>query len=279
MHTFKSLLKPAIIRGSQLIGIRQSDRAIERDARAYWTRHGAVDDDQRYQMNSHWRGSAIGEDNWAAIGRRHVEMLRRMMPTGSPEQPKPRPRIIEWGCGGGANAVAFGREADQVVGIDISPASLHECQTQVDAANLGDRFTGVLADADKPEMTAATVKQDHGLADLFLCLYVVELLPSKHYVERLLRIARDLLRPGGIAFFQIKYVTSDWRTRPRRWAYRLNLCATTLFEIDEFWKLAASTGLRPVAVSLVPVDELVGDERYAYFFLIKETSETDESHS
>ena len=82
-------------------------------------------------------------------------------------------------------------------------------------------------------------------------------------------IARDLLAPGGAALIQIKYATDDWRTRPRRWAYRLNLANTTTFQIDAFWQLCRACGLEPRAVTLVPEQPLVGDERYAYFLLTK----------
>ena len=41
----------------------------------------------------------------------------------------------------------------------------------------------------------------------------------------------------------------------------------TSYRIDEFWQLAATCGLAPQAVSLMPRQPLVGDERYAYFAL------------
>ena len=178
---------------------------------------------------------------------------------------QPAKRVVEWGCGGGANAVHFAREAEQFVGVDVSQASLDECGRQLNGEGLGDRWTPVLADVENPEAAAARIEP----CDLFLCVYVFELIPGPEYGERLLRIARDRLHPGGMALVQIKYATDDWRTRPRRWAYKLNLANTTTFRIEAFWQLAENCGLTPRAVTLVPEDRLVGDERYAYFLLMK----------
>lgn len=165
--------------------------------------------------------------------------------------------------------MAFAPDAEQVVGVDVAQASLDECSKQMSGAGFGDRFTPVLADINEPETAAKQIKTEVGPFDLFLCVYVFELIPGPAYADRLLRIAADLLAPGGSAMIQFKYATQDWRSRPRRWAYKLNLANTTKFEIDAFWKLAASTGFVPQAVTLLPEDSLVGDERYAYIMLTK----------
>lgn len=258
MPSLKRLLKPALIRATQLLRVSQSEDAVARDSARYWSGEA----DERFRSNSHWReGGVISEDAWLEIGRRHLELFGRFADMIGFD--RPAKRVVEWGCGGGANAVHFARGADRFVGVDVSQASLDECGRQLDREGLGDRWQPVLADVEDPEAAAALIEP----CDLFLCVYVFELIPGADYAERLLTIARDLLRPGGMALVQIKYATDDWRTRPRRWAYKLNLANTTTFRIEDFWELAESRGLTPQAVTLVPEDPLVGDERYAYFLL------------
>lgn len=123
-------------------------------------------------------------------------------------------------------------------------------------------FRPVAIDVADPE---AAVPQIGGGCDIFLSFYVFELIATPEYGERLLRIAHQVLAPGGLGLIQIKYDTGGWRTRSRRRSYRRRLAEMTTYRIDEFWKLAVRCGLTPKAVTLVPVNEL--DRRYAYFFL------------
>ena len=149
--------------------------------------------------------------------------------------------------------------------MDVAKASLDECGRQLEREGLDDRWQPVLADVENPEVAAARIEP----CDLYLCVYVFELIPGPDYAKRLLTIARELLAPGGAALIQFKYATLDWRSRPRRWAYRLNLANTTTLAIDQFWIMAADAGLEPRAITLVPQDPLVGDERYAYALLTR----------
>ena len=260
MPFLKQLLKLALIRTTQLLGVSQSEATVARDSARYW----AGEDDERFRNNSHWReGGVMDEEAWLTIGRRHLEVFGRFANMVGFE--RPARRVVEWGCGGGANAVHFAKEAERFVGVDVAQSSLDECGRQLQREGLGDRWQPVLADVENPEAAAATIEP----CDLFLCVYVFELIPGPAYAERLLKIAQGLLRPGGMAMVQIKYATDDWRTRPRRWAYKLNLANTTTFRVEAFWQLAERCGLTPHAVTLVPKDAVVGDERYAYFLLTK----------
>lgn len=91
--------------------------------------------------------------------------------------------------------------------------------------------------------------------------------PEPEYGERILRIAQELLTPGGLALVQIKYDTGAWRTRPRRLHYGFSPGNMTTYPIHAFWQLAVHCGLEPRYVELVPKDEV--DERYAYFVMVK----------
>lgn len=243
-----------------IVGFRQSESAIAVDSQRYWTQPAA----RRWQSNSHWRDSSAfeGNDLWSRIGLDHLAMFEagaRMVGSAGPWN-----RIVDWGCGGGANAVRFAPLAQEFIGVDISPETLRECGRQV--AEICDTpFRAVAVDVGAPE---AALGRIGGRCDVFLCFYVFELIPSPEYGERILRIAQQLLAPGGLALIQIKYDSGRWRTRPRRRAYRTGLAEMTTYPIDTFWQLATKCGLTPQMVRLVPENAL--DERYAYFLLTRE---------
>lgn len=239
------------------IGVRQAESTIAADAQKYWSRPRAG----RWQADSHWRDSAAFADAglWDRIGAGHLTMVEagaRLAGVTSPWN-----RVVEWGCGGGANAVHFAPRCQEFIGVDISPETLEECRRQV-AATCATPFRAIEIAVDRPE---SALRQIGAHCDVFLCCYVFELIPTPAYGERLLRIAHELLNPGGLALVQIKYDAGRWRTKPRHRSYRSGLAEMTTYPIDSFWQLATQCGLTPRAVQLVPENEL--DERYAYFFM------------
>lgn len=240
-------------------GLGHSIGRRTRDAHSYWSEPGS----RRWKSDSHWRGSEAfaSDDAWLSIGREHMELAERLAPQVFADGQKPR--ILEWGVGGGANAVAFAPRASEFIGVDIVQASLDEAGRQVGAA-CSTPFRPLVVDIDAPESVLSLVPER---CDLFLCFYVFELLPSEAYGLRLLKVAFDLLEPGGIALIQIKYATQDPRTRSRGFDYRRNMASMTAYPIDEFWLHAQRTGFVPLAVSLVPKNRL--DRRYAYFALCR----------
>lgn len=240
-------------------GLGHSVGRRTRDAGRYWSAPGS----EKWQNDSHWRGAGAFEtdDDWLAIGREHVVMAKRLAPQVFAVDRKPR--VVEWGVGGGANAVAFAPLASEFIGIDIVQASLDEARRQVSAA-CSTPFRPCLIDIDDPESVMTRVQRR---CDLFLCFYVFELLPSEDYGLRLLKIAFDLLEPGGVALVQIKYATKDPLTRSRSLDYRRNLASMTTYPIDEFWLHAERTGFSPSAIALVPENRL--DRHYAYFALTR----------
>jgi hypothetical protein len=231
------------------------------DAQAYWRQ---TQKDDGWRNNSHWRnGSAFpGDDAWLAVGREHLALYEKFC--RAVQYDRPLGRVVEWGSGGGANAVHFAPRSQEYIGVDVAPDSLAECERQVRTV-CDTPFTPVLADVADPDAAAQVIPRP---CDLFLCLYVLELVPTPEYGRRLLRIARDLLADDGLALVQIKYSTNSWRTRSRRRRYRSSTAASmTTYRIEEFWTTATSCGLRPELVTLVPKNDL--DERYAYFLLTK----------
>jgi SAM-dependent methyltransferase len=263
--------KELAVRGRELLlralvglGFRQSESRISADSQRYWARPGG----DRWAGNSHWRTAPVfgGEgDLWSRIGREHLELFEagaRMV-----EFTRPWDRVVEWGCGGGANAVHFAPRAREFVGVDISRETLDECAQQV-ASVCDTPFRQVPIDVGNPEEALDRIG---GQCDIFLSFYVFELIPTPEYGARILNIAKELLAPGGLALIQVKYDEGRWLTKPRRRSYATAVAAMTTYPISAFWQLAENCGFVPEMVHLVPENEL--DERYAYFLLAKPTSQ------
>jgi Methyltransferase domain len=234
----------------------ESDRAKLAGASDYWS----SESDDGWNANSHWRGG-LGEQHWSQVGADHLAMyttfaaaLRPTADLGS---------VIEWGCGGGANAVAFAPGATWYVAADVSKSSVAECIAQV-ASVCSTPVEGLVIDIASPEEAAAGYA---GHFDVFLCTYVLELTASPTEALRIAAIAHQLLAPGGLAMIQVKYHTAARGTRGRRRNYRKNLANMTTFGIDEFWCAAQDIGLTPRLVTLIPENHL--DARYAYYALEK----------
>ena len=227
------------------------------DASAYW----ADTDGDLWSSDSHWR-SGLGEEAWHEVGREHLMTFETMARALGKTQPYGV--VIEWGCGGGANAVAFAPHSEKFIAADISAASLVECERQVHAA-CPTPVESILIDIDQPE-EAVTGREDS--CDVFLCVYVLELTAGREEALRIVRIAERLLASGGIAFIQVKYHTASMRTRGHIRNYRKNAANMTTFGIDEFWLRTVECGLTPRLITLVPENRL--DRRYAYFVLTKD---------
>jgi hypothetical protein len=239
------------------VGRHRPDEVLLRQSEDYWTHP----DSKAWASNSHWR--APFDDRWELIGRESLHIaqnLARTLDTGLPAG-----RTVEWGAGGGANAIHFAPLCREFVAVDIVEESLAECVRQVRAV-CDTPVVPVKIPVERPEAGIAAVGPES--CDLFLCLYVMELVPSPQYGLRIVSAARQLLRTGGVAVVQVKYSTADLLTRPRRRGYKRGVVDMTTFAIDEFWRQADALGLRPLAVYLVPENFL--DRRYAYYLLVKE---------
>ncbi len=242
-------------------GATQSESRMSADAQQHWRASDGTRR-HRWEAESHWR-SAEGftdTDLWNRMGEQHLAMFERG--ARAVNFSRPWTRVIDWGCGGGANAVHFAPRADEFVGVDVSEASARECGRQV-AAVCDTGYRPLVIDVERPEKVVDDLGA--GTCDVFLCFYVLELVPTPEYGARLLHVAHELLAPGGLALVQARYSDGRWRTRPRRRSYRSGPAEMTTYSIHGFWQLAQRCGLTPELVELVPENEL--DERYAYFLL------------
>ena len=112
---------------------------------------------------------------------------------------RPLTRVVEWGCGGGANAVHFAPRSDEFIGVDVVADTLAECTRQV-AAVCETPFTPVLVEVADPEKALAEIG---GNCDLFTSFYAFELIPTPEYGVGILRIAFETLAPGGAALIHV----------------------------------------------------------------------------
>ena len=247
----------------QVLRLSQSQEARARDAQAFWSK--PIDGGNAFWW--HTRDSAPfadADDKWRRIGERHVGLFADFARSAGIERPVQS--IVEWGCGGGANAVAFAKECREFWGVDVSADALALCSTEMAANSPACAFHPVKVEVGDPEAALRAIPSG---ADLFVSFYVFELFPSEEYGARILRVAHELLRPGGVAFIQIKYATGSWATRSRRWAYSRGAGNMTTYRVEEFWELAEACGFEPKIVTLVPRPTEVPDTRYAYYTLQK----------
>lgn len=225
----------------------------DREAASYWADSTRSD----WKLNSHWRDAkAKGwAQTWQEIGVPHLQMYQRFQRA---LQLRPPERIMEWGVGGGANAIHFAPLAREFLAVDISRESLVESVRQIgDVCPVPVATTLVSLDNQGGPVAhlARTV-------DLFLCFYVLELVPSEGHAREIVRIAFEMLRQGGGAIIQTKYARSA--PRGRDVSYTSNLANNYVVGIVQFWELLHDAGFSVHHVELTPRTAL--DRNYAYFF-------------
>jgi SAM-dependent methyltransferase len=256
-------LKRGMQGGLDLLGNLRRENSIVNSAQRYWD---AAGHSARGRSSAHFRDAEVFEgaaESWLRLGQQHLQLYQMFVRAVGGQQRLER--VLEWGCGGGANAVHFAPLCREFVGVDIADETLAECARQV-AQVTAVKFTAVKVKVAEPEAVLAQVEGPFGL---FLCTYVFELIPSRAYGARLLDIAWQLLAPGGMAMIQIKYPERASWSSAKRWDYAKNHANATQYAIEEFWQEAERAGFAAQLVHLVPRDPVVHDSRYAYFCLTK----------
>jgi SAM-dependent methyltransferase len=242
----------------RLAGAARNLRTRRTDAaRAYWERSGGAD----WKGNSHWRDSQVPgwAEIWDEIGDVHRSMYERFARCRDGEATD---RIVEWGVGGGANAVRFAPLAREFVAVDIAQDSLDETERQVGRV-CSTPVRTVLVSLDDQ---SGHITDLDGNVDLFLCFYVLELVPSEAHALEIVRSAFRMLRPGGAAILQTKYQRSA--PKPPPWAsFSRDLANSYVVGVDEFWEHLRLTGFDVHYTELVPRNRL--DRNYAYYFATK----------
>ncbi|HEV7298783.1 MAG TPA: hypothetical protein VGN72_05410 [Tepidisphaeraceae bacterium] len=207
---------------------------------------------------SHWRGQGrwASDDAWQSIGLQHLAMVRKMMRLAGVSTPLRT--MMEWGPGGGANAVAFAPWLERFIGVDISLPNLQECGRQLTAAAFGG-FQPVHIPAIDP---AAVLEKVTEPLDLFLSTAVFQHFPSQAYGVQVLNLARQMIKPYGLALVQIRYDDGSKEMRCKSGEYNDQSAVTfTSYRIDQFWSIVEQAGFEPLSVTLQP------ESLYAYYAL------------
>ena len=243
--------------------LHESEQAIIRQAQQFWNSVSNVDQEEG---RAHWRGHGVfanDDARWNALGANNLRLFEKM--AGKEWLKQRRANVVDWGSGGGCNAVHFGVGAANYFAVDITADSLSECGKQMLEAGLNS-FKPIHIQISRPEQALELIDAP---CDLILSTYVFEVIPTKQYGERLLDIMSRLLRPDGLAFLQVKYSDLSWSSKPRPWNYKRNMADMTTYRIEEFWNTAPRHKLEPEQVILEPQQPLVDDRRYAYYLLRK----------
>lgn len=237
----------------------ESPQGLAGRSQQYWN------DPSRPGHYFHQRGDGpfANDSIWLQLGHTHRLLYERAAEWTV--LPSTLDRIIEWGCGGGMNAVQFAPITREYCGIDINPGVLEECKRQLAESGFQE-FVPILIEAGRPE-TAKTLSP--GPCELFLCTYVFEVFPTPEYGLKVLEVAFDMLQPGGIALVHVRYNTGKWHERSPRRNYDENVIHMTTYAIDELWSAVEQIGFRPLFVHLIPDQPELRETRYAYYAIQK----------
>lgn len=221
------------------------DPLTHADVTAYWNRTC-----RDGRSRSHWR-EAMPED-WQRIWVTHGDMLREQWPE---VVDLPGAIWVEWGSGGGANAVMLAEIASRVYCVDISGPSLGVCMREMEMFGQGG-FVWVLADVDNPEEVLGRVPRLDG----FLSTSTFQHFPSKEYTERIVWLIPRLVRPGGYVFVQIRRDGPENHRPDVELPYEQRAMYATVYDVDEFGDLLAAHGVDVEKV------ENIDRGQYSYFF-------------
>ena len=196
------------------------------EAAAFWST-----DNAKHRVWSHWRDNS-SSGAWGLFGGLARTMVDHLM--RATDEPEPS-RVIEWGVGGGANAVQFPKAT--YYGVDISFPSLAEGERQYRKAG-GRDFRSCPISINDPESIGLLVTD----CDLFLSTYVFQHFLGKKYGARVLRVAYDTLRPGGLLVIQIRTGMQASPNRP----YSEDFTRTATWTGSSFSRLLSVCGFNVI---------------------------------
>ena len=160
----------------------------QRAVRAYWDTH--IHD---LDITTHAPGS---RGFFADLEQYHFEKLHHLPRLVPFDQYRGR-RVLEVGCGAGTDLVRFARHGANVAGVDLAPSSI-----RLAVANFTfEKLPARLAVADGQALPFGD-----GLFDLVYAHGVVQYTTDD---RALVRECRRVLRPGGVAVFQV-YNRISW---------------------------------------------------------------------
>ncbi len=167
---------------------RRDQSPSQRDVRAYWDTH--IHD---LDITTHAPGSA---GFFADLEQYHFEKLHHL-PRLVPFDRFRGRRVLEVGCGAGTDLIRFARNGANVAGVDLAPSSIALASTNFGLENRAAQ----LAVADGQALPFRD-----GCFDLVYAHGVVQYTTDD---RALVRECRRVLKPGGMAVFQV-YNRISW---------------------------------------------------------------------
>jgi len=140
-----------------------------------------------------WYDKSYGQSGFSAQRRYPNEELLRFLGRHYFSMPRPQRsavRVLEMGCGAGANLWMVAREGFDTHGIDLSPEAITLCRQMLES-------WGVSATLSVGSMTACPYPERH--FDVILDVFSSYCLDESGFAQFLDEVAR-LLRPGGRFF-------------------------------------------------------------------------------
>lgn len=231
------------------------------EARSVWD---DLENEKRRAELSHWRGVGKWEDDekWLGIGTRTLKKMKKGLRLLSQNDSLSHGQaVLEWGPGGGANAIAFRDIATKYYGVDISKKNLAEADRVLRAEGL-DYFVPVFV-SDTVDIVRTTLAEP---VDLFLSTAVFQHFPSKDYGLEALSVLADITRTGAFGLIQIRYDdgSKKYSGNQNIDQYKGNFITPTTYRIDEFWSACIDAGF-----DVICVDDLNSKVNYVWFHLLR----------
>ena len=99
---------------------------------------------------------------------------------------------------------------------------------------------------DDPSTVADAI---HEPIELFVSTAVFQHFPTREYGGDVLRVVAKLLAPGALGCVQIRYDDGTPKYLQKEDDYFARHVTFTSYQLDEFWDLIKSVGLRPLDIS------------------------------
>ena len=185
-------------------------------------------------------------------------------------------KVLDWGSGGGALYAAMGKHIAIAYGVDVSPSILFTAAGT--ARRYGVNFEKVLYRfaANIHEQLDSRIPGRESF-DLFAAHWVYMHFPSKRIGEAVTEYAFHHLKPGGLAMINFASCFPEDMMDKRkalklRYGERLKyehiVLRATLWQVNEFRKMAGECGFKILACEKKQADFMPSDN-YTYYAYLK----------
>ncbi len=198
------------------------------------------------------------EEAWASLGKRHRDIFNRFCGQFPNLTHSSRTKLLEWGPGGGAIAVAFSDLLAEYVGVDVSGQSIEAAERALQGSAMKKRFILLRSAPKKVDLPSSYF-------DLFISAAVFQHFPSRAYAQQVLSVANRTMVEGGLGFVQIRFDNGrrSFRQKPLH-MYKRSFVTQTSFRMEDFWEVVRNAGFEPLMVT-----DIIPRVNYATFLFRK----------